>query len=71
LDLRQQHFSLFLFPSSFSVEEISRKQGKRKKEKYAPPSPADRPNFFKLRIADKKFVWLPNNCKIWVQDSLN
>jgi hypothetical protein len=26
LELRQQHFSLFLFPSSFSVEEISRKQ---------------------------------------------
>jgi hypothetical protein len=43
---------LFLLHSRSRKFPGNNEKGRRNKEKYAPPSPAARPNFFKLRIAD-------------------
>jgi hypothetical protein len=45
------HSSFFLLHSRSRKFPGNNEKGRRKKEKYAPPSPAARPNFFKLRIA--------------------
>jgi hypothetical protein len=42
---------LFLLHSRSRKFPGNNEKGRRNKEKYAPPSPAARPNFFKLRIA--------------------